>query len=331
MSESRRAGIRQAHQIREMNAQTSKEKLIAWVRISRLQFFPMTFIAYTLGAVAQSVISDGWMAANYAAGYLVIFLIEWCTILVNEYHDYRSDCLNQNFSIYTGGSRVLVEGKLGFRAVRTAVVLALILIVVSSVILLRLVGTASNASMIIILIGLGLGLGYTLPPVKFSYRGTGELVVGATHSIYVILCGFVFQGGPWDHPLPWLLGLPLFFAVISANILAGIPDRKADDAVQKRSVAVIFGPRRAVVLVILFVSFGLLSALYLQYYGITRLPRFWFLLVSAHALFLIFLLFRLMKSGLYDRRIDQIMGFSLSYVIWFGVLPLLSLMKEYVR
>jgi hypothetical protein len=33
----------------------------------------------------------------------------------------------------------------------------------------------------------------------------------------------------------------------------------------------------------------------------------------------------MMKSGAYDRRIDPIMGSALSYIIWFGMIPLVWL------
>ena len=34
--------------------------------------------------------------------------------------------------------------------------------------------------------------------------------VGFTHSFTVILCGYVFKGGNWNDPFPWLVSLPLF-------------------------------------------------------------------------------------------------------------------------
>ncbi len=50
-----------------------------------------------------------------------------------------------------------------------------------------------------------LAIGYTAPPLKFCYRGLGELDVAFTHSIVVILCGYVFLGGAWNDAQPWLL------------------------------------------------------------------------------------------------------------------------------
>lgn len=40
-----------------------------------------------------------------------------------------------------------------------------------------------------------LALGYTMPPLKLSWRGLAETDVGIRHSIAVMLMGFVFQGG----------------------------------------------------------------------------------------------------------------------------------------
>src|SRR5690625_7040256 len=73
-----------------------------------------------------------------------------------------------------------------------------------------------------------ISLGYTLPPLRLSYRTLGEIDVGLTHSIGVMLCGFLFQGGPFDHPFPWMISIPLFLSIVPAIILAGIPDYAAD-------------------------------------------------------------------------------------------------------
>lgn len=88
--------------------------------------------------------------------------------------------------------------------------------------------------MIIIIIGLFLGLGYTAPPFKFSHRGIGEIVVGLTHSPYVLISGLALQIGHWKESEVWIISMPLFFATVVAIIFSGIPDYEADKTVSKK-------------------------------------------------------------------------------------------------
>jgi len=305
-----------------------KDKILAWVKIARLQFYPMTWVAYSLGAVAASSSSQKFDARVYGVGYLALFFIELSTILTNEYYDYATDRLNKNAGPFTGGTRILVEGKLGFPEVKTGILVALVLVVGSGSMLIRINPVVSPSSIfLLLLIGVFLGLGYTAPPFKFSYRGFGELTVGLTHSPYVILCGYIFQGGSWPSPLPWLLCIPLFFATLGAITLAGIPDRLADQEVSKRVLAVIFGPRGAVILASFFVCIAAVSGMLLWYFKIIKgILGGMIFIVIPHGLILLFFLLKLIQSSNYDRKIDGIMTLSLSYIIWFGIIPLLALM-----
>jgi 1,4-dihydroxy-2-naphthoate octaprenyltransferase len=305
-----------------------REKIIAWLKIARLQFYLMALVAYSMGAAAAFVTIHSIDLRVYWLGYILLFLIELCTVLVNEYNDYDTDRLNTNYSIFTGGTRIIVEGKLTFREVRIGIYSVLALIGIFTSLLLHVDQSASPLIILAYLLaGLFLGLGYTLPPLEFSYRGAGETVVGVTHSFYVTLCGYFFQSGNWHDPLPWLLSIPLFFATLAAILLAGIPDRAADSAVGKRTIAVIFGPRRVAQLAAGFVILAAISAIALRYCGILRgAPGLAVFVVIPHAAALVLALFRLMKSGVYDRRIDPIMGSALSYIIWFGMIPLVSLL-----
>src|SRR3989304_895515 len=106
------------------------QKIIAWVSIARLQFYPMTWLAYTVGALAQANLSKGLNLSLYLFGYLILFLIEFCTILTNEYYDYETDRLNDNFSMFTGGTRVIVDGRLSFQEVKLGIILLLFLILI---------------------------------------------------------------------------------------------------------------------------------------------------------------------------------------------------------
>src|SRR5690606_10320355 len=75
----------------------------AWLRALRLQFYPMTWVAYALGAV----VAGGGQALGtrlFWIGYAALFLLEAATVFVNEIVDYRSDRRNVNHGPFTGGS-----------------------------------------------------------------------------------------------------------------------------------------------------------------------------------------------------------------------------------
>src|SRR5690606_28479854 len=134
-------------------------------------------------------------------------------------------------------------------------------------------------------------LGYTIPPLKLSYRGLGELDVGITHSFGVILCGYHFQGGNLHDPFPWLLSIPLFLAILPSIILSGIPDYEADKAASKKTLAVRLGRKSAVVLAMVFVVFSALTAAGFHIYNIlpNAYGNFVYLIIP-HALFLFYAL-----------------------------------------
>lgn len=303
-----------------------REKIFAWIKVIRLHFYPMTWIAYSLGGMAASRELAKWNLAVYGIGYLALFFIELSTILANEYYDYGTDRLNKNAGPFTGGTRVLVEGKLGFSEVRAGIWASLSLAVGFGYLLTRVDEQVGSSSiLLLILIGLFLGLGYTVPPLKFSYRGLGEVTVAFTHSPYVILCGYVFQGGSWADRLPWLLSIPLFLATLAAIILAGIPDRLADKEVSKKGVAVLWGPREAVFLASLFACLASLSGVLLGHFRILPgSPGKWIWGAVPHGIILLLALFKFIRSDNYDRRIDGIMALALSYIIWFGLIPFIS-------
>ncbi len=310
-------------------ASPNDAKIVPWLRAIRLQFYPMSWIAYTAGA-ACAVLAHGLFDVSiYLAGYLCMFLLEVCTVLVNEYFDFQTDKLNQNWSAYTGGSRVLVVGLLSFRQIRTAIFISLCLLIPSAVLLFSQIsgnGTAWSVAGILLL-GLFLGVGYTAPPMKFCYRGLGELVVAATNGPYVLLAGFFFQTQSFNSPLPWLLCVPLFLAVFAAITISALPDYSADKAVSKRTLAVLFGPRPASVLALVSTVLAASSSGLLLTHGYLRGAGTVLLAITVpHAVMLCVSLLTVIRRRLFDCRIDGIMRLALLFILWFGLIPLLGIL-----
>lgn len=301
-------------------------KVAAWLKAMRLQFYPMTFMAYAMGALAAS--PPGGLLAQplFWLGYLCLFLGEVVTVLINDVVDFPSDRDNRFFSTFTGGSRVLVDGLLSRRELRAGIALTLTGAVASAVVLLAF--ATANLSAVVVVWGVMavLALGYTAPPLKFCYRGLGELDVSVTHSIGVILCGYVLMGGAWKDTLPWLLSMPLLLAIMPAITLSGIPDLDADAGASKRTLAVRLGQHGALVLALIFT---LLAAGVASMWQVMNLAEGAFAgiayAVIPHGAVLAWLLRKRIEAGKPSGRIDRLMAVALSYILWFALIPLFRL------
>lgn len=309
---------------------STKEKLFnkffIWLKAIRLQFYPMTWIAYAAGAYGASSLGYTFDSRIFWLGYLWLFLLEVATVLSNEYFDYKTDSQNKYFGPFTGGSRVLVEKELTFKEIEKGTFLSLSLSLLVAGILLWAIPNSLLSTMLLMLVLLIIALGYTVPPLKFSYRGLGELDVGITHSFGVIICGFVFQGGSVTESFPWLLSIPLFLALIPSIILAGMPDYEADRLASKNTIPVAFGKKRAAKLAIALTVTSALVAICWYLWNIVPGafgPTVFFIL--PHAAILTILLYKYIKHPSPPYHINLLLFTALTYIIWFGIIPLLKL------
>lgn len=296
----------------------------AWLAALRLQFYPMTWIAYSVGALAASGALD---TQTYWLGLAALFLLEAATVFGNDYWDYESDRRNDYWGPFNGGSRVLIDGRIERTRLGVVarwlfwgfVVLALGLTTIGPA------GANPAAALAFSLLAVA-AIGYTAPPLKLSYRTLGELDVALTHSLGVLLIGYILQRGAWHDSLPWLMSAPLGLAVLPAITLSGIPDYGADRAAGKRTLAVRFGVDGAV-------RFAIATALGAGAAGVAWWLLGWdgglygpaILLAALHAGWLVWRLHRYRRERRPPGRIDGLMVLALSLILWFGVLPLLAL------
>lgn len=248
------------------------------------------------------------------------------TVLTNDLFDYESDLRNLRWSPFTGGSRCLVEGRLNRRAMAVGALVALALASTGAGGVLTSApdsGWVVGAVMGCLVV---LALGYTVPPLKLSHRGLGELDVAVTHGAGVVVLGWVVQGGSIGHPLPWLLSLLIGLAVLPAIILAGIPDRSADAEAGKRTLPVRLGLRRAVLVALVALGAAVIGAVAAAAWSPAELVLQGLPFVAVpHALVVGGLLLRYLERGAPERRIDGLLATSLTFILWFVVIPALHL------
>ncbi|MBA3935904.1 MAG: NAD(P)H-dependent oxidoreductase [Planctomycetes bacterium] len=312
----------------ETNVARLLRALGAWVAALRLQFYPMTWLAYTLGAlIAARGEGRGLLDLRaYLMGYAAIFLLEVGTVLFNELEDQDSDRSNGNHGPFTGGSRVLVEGRLRAASLRRV---AGIGAATGAAAMTMAAGHAAGwrwDATIWYAAGAVLCLGYTVRPLRMCYRGLGELDVAITHGWFVLILGAMLQGGAWSAPVPWLLGLPVVLAIFPAIVIAGIPDLTADRLAGKRTLAVRLGTRGAATLALIsIVASGIAAAVLGDLASTARVYHGLWAMSAPHLVLIAGMLIRYLRAAAPIGRLDGLLAASLSYIMWFVLVPVVRL------
>ncbi len=174
--------------------------------------------------------SLGWMYAIGIFGTLSQLVI----VFVNDFADRETDPLNTTFSRFSGGSRVLPEGRLTAAALRRAALIALAALMIFSGILVGAgrVFAPVLASAVIMLVW-----AYNHPPLRLAYRGQGEWVQAIGVGVVLPVTGYYLQAGSFEG-LPSFALVPMVLLGYTGNILTALPDTPSDQASNKRSYSV---------------------------------------------------------------------------------------------
>ncbi|WFE76556.1 NAD(P)H-dependent oxidoreductase [Roseinatronobacter sp. S2] len=290
-----------------------------WLLAVRPQFFPMSVLAYTLGAL---LLLQPLNALAFGAGLVAMVALKAATVLTNDIFDRESDAANRNWGPFNGGGRSLHEGVLSLRDLWHGVWVALTVCALAALVLLFAV---PNPGAVALVLGglMILALGYTLPPIKLSHRGLGELDVALTHGPGVLLLGFVAQGGDLLAIDAWATGLTIGLAVLPAIMLANIPDITADAAAGKTTLAVRLGAARVTRLAQGLTGLSALAALTLAVF-VPAVGLLLPLIAVPYAALQVWMLERYRRKGAPVGRIDLLLVMALSYVALFVLLPLIG-------
>ncbi|MCU0666513.1 MAG: prenyltransferase [Candidatus Omnitrophica bacterium] len=186
----------------------------------------------------------------------VIFVLGLCAVifthlganLINDYADSQNtaDWKDKKFYGLFGGSKLIQEGILSesFYLFSSIVFLFLALF---SVVSLCFIIKSFLPFLVFILIAL-LGAGYSLPPLKFSCRQTGEVVIFFLFGPALVMGGYFLQTGIFPSLKAFFLSVP-FGLLTSAILLANeVPDYPQDKEARKYTWVNFLQPRRAFIL-----------------------------------------------------------------------------------
>ncbi len=227
---------------------------LAWIKASRLPSQSYIALPLVLGQLIAYAHQGSLDPYVFVLVQLFGVFDQLYIVYANDYADRETDAANDTFTIFSGGSRVLVDGALRPEQLRRASILMAALAMATGVTLGVWRGTWAVPALQAA--GLTLLWMYSYPPVRLSYRGGGEALQMLGVGLILPLVGFVaqtggFQGFPWAW-LAILLPLQLGCAMCTA-----LPDEPSDRATQKRTLAVHLGNTGAKVAIVALHTFAL--------------------------------------------------------------------------
>ncbi len=161
-------------------------------------------------------------------------------VFANDVADYRTDAANVTFNEFSGGSRVIAEGKLApMQLAQAALFMALSMGVLGALLSLRL---HRPLSLVLISFAVALMWAYSFSPFRLSYRGHGEILRGLGMGVVLPLFGYYLQSREIE-AAPWLAFVPSFILGYAVNVTVALPDYPSDQAGKKRSFPVRYGQR----------------------------------------------------------------------------------------
>ena len=215
------------------------------LRATRLPFLTATIVPVTLGILIAA--SHG--SFDLVAALLTIIGASFVQLGLNVANDVfdtmsGADDANVTPTKFSGGSRVIQYGLVSLRQMAT---LSTVFYVLAGVIGLILLATHGSTALLVIgVVGFIVSLGYTAPPLKFVYRGLGEIAVALGFGPLMLLGGYVVQTRgalAWE---PFVASIPVALLVALILYVNEIPDRRGDARAGKRTLPVRFS-RTAVI------------------------------------------------------------------------------------
>jgi len=218
-----------------------------WIQALRLHYVPTSIFPAVLGTVVA------WVTLREFNLWYFILVVVGLSVhhmglnMIDDVFDYlhavdRSHGEQKN--PYSGGSGVLTAGLLPVRYVLTA---ALFCYAVGVVITIYMTLSAGWPILVFAAIGIFSSVFYTMPPIRYGYRGFGELSLLINFGPVICLGSFYVQTRSiaWE---PFVISLVPGFLMWSMIVINEIPDYEEDRVAGKLNLVARLGRKSGIIL-----------------------------------------------------------------------------------
>jgi 1,4-dihydroxy-2-naphthoate polyprenyltransferase len=218
-----------------------------WIQVLRLHFVPTSIFPALLGTVVA------WVTLREFNLWYFVLVIVGLSVhhmglnMIDDVFDYLHavDRLHgEQKNPYSGGSGVLTAGLLPVRYVLSASIFCYFIGIIITIYMTLFVGWPI---LIFAAIGIFSSVFYTMPPIRYGYRGFGELSLLINFGPVICLGAFYVQTRSiaWE---PFVISLVPGFLMWSMIVINEIPDYEEDRMAGKLNLVARLGKKPSVIL-----------------------------------------------------------------------------------
>ena len=224
-----------------MSNDVQQSKIKAWYQAVRPRVFTASYVPMGLAGII-AIQDQVFNPLFFILALIGTMMLQTAANLINEYADYRrgADELKE-----AGQGMIIKQKILTPESIRNGAILTTVLGCVIGLFLL------SQSGSLLWVIGIGgvlVAITYTAGPFPLAYNGLGEIAVAIFMGPAVVVGAYYVMFPAVTNERIWqlcLISLPIAFMVAAILHANNIRDMDADRAVNKRTLAVMFGIRFA--------------------------------------------------------------------------------------
>lgn len=230
-----------------MTAHSVYRTILTLLRASRPQFLAASAAPVLVGSALGYSAAGGFNALLFVLAMLAIMALHAGANVTNDYFDHltQNDWVNENPTPFSGGRRFIQQGILSPRATLLA---GLGYLAIGCAIGLLIVWLTRSP----FVLGIGVagafgGFFYTAWPLRLGYRGVGEVLIGILFGVLPVYGSYYLQARTID-ALPILPGLVVAILIFLVIFINEFPDLAADTYAHKKTLVVLLGVPRCVLI-----------------------------------------------------------------------------------
>ncbi|MCX6666538.1 MAG: prenyltransferase [Euryarchaeota archaeon] len=199
-----------------------------------------TLLFYFLGALLAVVAGYFFDLGRFLIGFGIATTAILSMSYSNNYYDAEADQYNTP-TPFSGGSTGLLKNKHTYTLLKPVSLMFMGLSIILAFLFVMMY-SFSFEFLIYVITGNILGWFYTAPPLKFSYRGLGEIATVVTVGLMLPGLGYYILSRSFD-PLFLVFIVPVMFYVMIFILNAEIPDFESDRKGNKKNLIIQKNPR----------------------------------------------------------------------------------------